>query len=232
MMDEATRKEVLALDAHDGTGLDGVMETNSFSCRFDDGATGDNYLCLFPEVSRVNHACRPNANAKFSSKTLLMEIRALRDIIPGEEISIAYGQVDLQYEERQKLYTQNWGFACTCELCAASKDAIAESDKRRMRFKQLHDMLASLTAETYDARRVLNWEKEIIEISEREGFEALVAEDMERIAYVYAGLGAHLEAISWAQKAEENILQWKVGPGETSNDLKRLKELLEQWGRA
>lgn len=230
MLDDLTRQEVLALDGHGDTDINGILEKNAFSCQFGDGGTGDDYLCLFPEVSRINHACRPNANAKFSSRMLSMEIRALQDIAPGEEISISYGKVELKHSERQSLYSANWGFACSCDLCTASKSAIAESDWRRERFGQLHEMLVSLTAESYNVERVLGWEKEILAISEVEGFESLIMEDMERMAYVYAGLGHIAEAVLWAQKAKENLLLWKISSGNDSDDLKRVEELLKELG--
>ena len=230
MLDPATKKSVLSLDGGADAGIDGVVEKNAFSCRFEDAGAGDDYLCLFAEVSRINHACRPNSNAKLNQKTLLMEIRALRDILPGEEISISYGRVDLKYAERQSLYNNNWGFTCTCELCTAGMGAIAGSDERRERFAWLHEQLDLLTAETYDAQRVVSWENEIFSISEDEGFEVLITDDLERMAYVHAGLGHPSEALSFARRAQENILMWKVSTGETSDEHERVSELLDQLG--
>lgn len=227
MLHPRTRAKVMALDGGQGAGIDGVMEKNAFSCRFEDG-TGDEYLCLFPEVSRINHACRPNANAKFSPRTLLMEIRALSDVEAGEEISISYGKIELNYAARQKLYSENWGFRCTCELCTAGVSEIARSDRQRERFEHLHEQLVSLTADTYDAQRVIAWEQEVFAISEEQGFEVSVTDDLERMAYVYAGLRNHVEALSWAQKALNSILQWKVGAGDSSDDLNRVTELVSQ----
>ncbi|KAF2451651.1 SET domain-containing protein [Karstenula rhodostoma CBS 690.94] len=223
---------IMALDKpSEITGLDTILKTNSFSCQFNDGGVGDEYLCLFPQVSRINHACQPNANAKFIPRTLLMEIRALRDIPPGQEITISYGKVDLKYAERQRLYNENWGFKCTCNLCASGIYKIAESDWRRERFAQLHDQLETLTAETYDTERIIQWENEVFEISETEGLEVLVTEDMERMAYVYASLRKQSEAQAWGHKAKKNLLQWKLGPNDTSDDLKRVEELLVELQR-
>ncbi|KAL1593223.1 hypothetical protein SLS60_010831 [Paraconiothyrium brasiliense] len=224
---------IMALDKPAGaTGLDAILKTNSFSCRFNDGGVGDEYLCLFPQVSRINHACQPNANAKFIPPTLLMEIRAMRDIEPGQEITISYGKVDLKFAERQKLYHDNWGFKCTCNLCASGIYKITESDWRRERFAELHQMLETLTTETYDAEQVVQWENEIFEISQTEGLEVLVTEDMERMAYVYAGLGNRSEALAWGQKAKRNLLQWKLGPNQFNDDHKRIEELLLELKRA
>ncbi|OAG09993.1 SET domain-containing protein [Paraphaeosphaeria sporulosa] len=227
MLTEEDYDAIMALDKPSGTtGLDAILKTNSFSCQFNDGGVGDEYLCLFPKVSRINHACQPNANAKFIPRTLSMEIRALRDIPPWQEITISYGKVNLKYAERQKLYKENWGFKCSCNLCASGIYKLAESDWRRERFTQLHDQLEALTAEDYNTEQVIQWENEILGISETEGLEVLVTEDMERMAYVYAGLGRHSEALAWGHKAKQNLLQWKLGPKDTSDDLKRIEELL------
>ncbi|KAK7187508.1 hypothetical protein PSPO01_06242 [Paraphaeosphaeria sporulosa] len=227
MLTEEDYDAIMALDKPSGTtGLDAILKTNSFSCQFNDGGVGDEYLCLFPKVSRINHACQPNANAKFIPRTLSMEIRALRDIPPWQEITISYGKVNLKYAERQKLYKENWGFKCSCNLCASGIYKLAESDWRRERFTQLHDQLEALTAEDYNTEQVIQWENEILGISETEGLEVLVTEDMERMAYVYAGLGRHSEALAWGLKAKQNLLQWKLGPKDTSDDLKRIEELL------
>ncbi|KAF2682099.1 SET domain-containing protein [Lentithecium fluviatile CBS 122367] len=213
-----------------GTGVDDVLKTNSFACQINDDGVEDSYLCLFPEVARINHACRPNAHARFIPKTLLMEIKALRDIKPGEEITISYGKVDMKHSDRQKLYKDGWGFTCTCELCTADAYGIKGSDLRRIQFGRLRDKLNSVTAETYDAQQIIAWEKQVFEIAEREGFETLIAEDLERIAYVHSGLGAIQEARTWAQKAKDSLVEWTIVEGGPDNELRRVEELLNELG--
>ncbi|KAF1955883.1 hypothetical protein CC80DRAFT_492828 [Byssothecium circinans] len=233
MLPSSTRTQVLDLDKSAvGNGIDDILKTNTFACHVPDGSEGDGegYLCLFPLVSRINHACRPNANAKFIPRTLHMEISTLRDIQPGEEISISYGRIDLKHAERQKLYRDGWHFTCTCSLCSADKYAIAGSDQRRERFAKLHEQLSSITGETYDAQQIIAWEKEVLEISDREGFETLIAEDLERLAYVYNGLGRKSEAVMWAKRTRRNLMQWWVVDGRESAELKRIEELLGELG--
>lgn len=229
MLPEEDYNTIMDLDKPSGTaGLDAILKTNSFACQFDDGGVEDEYLCLFPQVSRINHACRPNANAKFIPRTLSMEIRALRDIPAWQEITITYGKLDLKYMERQKLYEENWGFKCACDLCASGIYKLVDSDWRRERFVQLHEQIEGLNAEEFDLQQVVQWEKEILEISETEVLDVLVTEDMERLAYIYAGLGRREEAREWALNAKRNLMQWKLGPGDTSDDLRRVEELLAE----
>ena len=211
-------------------GIENVMKTNSFACHLDDGGVGDGYICLFPSVARINHACQPNAHPRFIPKTLSMEIKALRDIEAGEEISISYGNIDMKHAERQRLYKDGWNFTCTCSLCTASPYDLAGSDQRRARFAQLRKMLENLTAETYDAQQIVAWEKEVMGISAKEGMDILLAADYERLAYVYAGHGMVRDAKFWAEKAKESLLEWVAADGGPESGVRRIEELLKELG--
>jgi hypothetical protein len=225
----ADRELVLGLDKSlGGSDIEDIMKTNAFACQFHDGGEDEAYMCLFPNVARINHACRPNAHARFVPKTLLMEIKALRDIAPGEEIGISYGRVDLKQKERKKLYKQGWNFECTCDMCTASQYDIAGSDQRRARFAQLRKKLENLTPATYDAQQIVAWEKEVMEVSAKEGLDVLLAADYERLAYVYAGHGMAKDAMTWAQKAKESLLEWTIVDGGPDNQVRRIEDLIAE----
>jgi hypothetical protein len=99
------RKAVMSLDMSLGNrGIENIMMTNSFACQLADRDVGDGYICLFPYIARINHACQPNAHPRFIPKTLMMEVKAIRDIEAGEEISISYGNIDMKHAKRQRLY--------------------------------------------------------------------------------------------------------------------------------
>lgn len=226
---EEDREMVVALDQSlGGSPIEDIMKTNSFACRLSDGNVDNAYMCLFPSVSRINHACQPNALARFVSKTLSMEVKAKRDIPAGEEINISYGKVDLTREERQELYRDGWNFKCTCSLCTAPHDHVTASDERRIKFARLKSMLQNLTAETYNAQQVVGWEKEIISIARSEGLEVLLADDYERLAYVYAGHGMVKEARVWAEKAKRNLLDWAVEDDRREENVRRVDETLRE----
>jgi hypothetical protein len=159
-----------------------------------------------------------------------MEIKALRDIKVGEEIGISYGRVDLKFQERQRLYKEGWNFECTCDICTASQYAVAGSDQRRARFAQLRKMLENLTPQTYDAQQIVAWEKEVMELSAKEGLDLLLATDYERLAYVYTGLGMRRDARLWAEKAKESLLEWTAVEGGPDNQVRRIEELLGELG--
>jgi hypothetical protein len=227
----ADRENVMSLDQSlGGTPIEDIMKTNAFACQIYDGDEDDSYMCLFPSVARINHACRPNAHARFIPKSLMMEIKALRDIEAGEEIGISYGRVDLKHAERKKLYEEGWNFQCTCSMCISSKYDIAGSDQRRARFSQIRKKLNNLTPATYDAQQIVSWEQEVMEISKKEGLDVLLAADYERLAYVYAGHAMVKEARVWAQKARESLLEWTVVDGGPRNEVRRIEELLAELG--
>jgi hypothetical protein len=222
---------VLALDQSlGGSKAEDIMKTNAFACQLADGDVDDAYMCLFSSVARINHACQPNAHARFVPKTLSMEIKAQRNIAAGEEIGISYGRTDLKHAERQALYQEGWNFKCTCSLCTASHYDVAGSDQRRARFAILRKLLENLTAETYNAQQIVAWEKEVMEIGQREGLETLLAQDYERLAYVYAGHGMMGDARRWAKMARESLLEWVVVDGGPRNQVRRIEELLRELG--
>ncbi|KAG7137874.1 hypothetical protein HYQ46_008430 [Verticillium longisporum] len=55
-----------------------VMATNSFDVDTDDGVRDDEFFAAFVETARMNHDCRPNRTT------------AIRDILPGEELTLSY----------------------------------------------------------------------------------------------------------------------------------------------
>lgn len=70
----------------------------------------------------------------------------------------------------------------------------------------------------------------MFEISAKEGFEVLIAADLERMAYVYDGLGKRDKAIMWAKRARKNLLNWTVVDGGLNNELDRVDGLLRELG--
>ncbi|KAJ7505311.1 hypothetical protein B0H11DRAFT_415136 [Mycena galericulata] len=75
---------------------------------------------VFPRASRLfNHACLPNAAAKYiftPAEAPRMEVVALRDIAPGEEICLPYLDPAL-LQTRQQIFQLSYGFECRCASC-------------------------------------------------------------------------------------------------------------------
>ncbi|KAG6860720.1 hypothetical protein C0995_008163 [Termitomyces sp. Mi166 len=82
-----------------------------------------------PIVALINHSCEPNVVVVFprssaSSPALepLMQIIALRNIEPNEEILTSYIDTTLPRYLRQKSLKETYNFECTCTLCTSSAD--------------------------------------------------------------------------------------------------------------
>ncbi|KAK8853484.1 hypothetical protein IAR55_004191 [Kwoniella newhampshirensis] len=74
-----------------------------------------------PLVALANHSCDPNAVVVFPEGRD-MEVIALCDITPGEEILTSYIDVSTPYEDRQAELLGRYRFKCECTLCEKSKD--------------------------------------------------------------------------------------------------------------
>ncbi|KAH9071108.1 hypothetical protein EDB83DRAFT_2673840 [Lactarius deliciosus] len=132
----------------------GIIRTNSFLVP---GMPGHNvlYSAVFETFSRINHrcdyfsslctakvitsepsaSCCPNAMFRWDKETFSGEIRAMRPISEGEEVTISYFQEILEpaavTHERQKFLLEGYNFKCTCSICARSSKARARSDDDR-----------------------------------------------------------------------------------------------------
>lgn len=81
----------------------------------------------FSLLTKMNHSCSPNTVVLYKSRgwgrdhPLCAYCIALKDIAPGEELTISYIETDESYEERQAALA-NYGFQCTCPKCETEKN--------------------------------------------------------------------------------------------------------------
>ncbi|PZC75641.1 hypothetical protein B5X24_HaOG205884 [Helicoverpa armigera] len=89
---------------------------------------------LFQLQSSCNHSCAPNAESTFPYGNHRVQLKALKPIMPGDEICISYlDECTLQRSRhsRQKELAQNYLFVCWCERCTAESsepDCTSEED--------------------------------------------------------------------------------------------------------
>ncbi|KAB5550790.1 hypothetical protein GE09DRAFT_149545 [Coniochaeta sp. 2T2.1] len=104
-------EEVLSLARSSTTGApvqEDVMRTNTFGITIAQRSR----MALFPRISRMNHACNPNAFTRFAESTLVNRVIAFRDIEPEEEITIScIPSISLQ---PKRLSTISPYFVLTC----------------------------------------------------------------------------------------------------------------------
>ncbi|XP_046978047.1 histone-lysine N-trimethyltransferase SMYD5 [Vanessa cardui] len=89
---------------------------------------------LFRLQSACNHSCAPNAESSFPYGNHRIQLRALKPIMPGQEIFISYlDDCTLQRSRhsRQKELAENYLFMCWCERCSSQSsepDCTSEED--------------------------------------------------------------------------------------------------------
>ncbi|KAK1636962.1 hypothetical protein BDP81DRAFT_405954 [Colletotrichum phormii] len=201
--------------------LEDIIRTNTFGGIFNNVA----HFGLFPDVARINHACKPNAITRFSPRTLELEVVAYKDILPGDELSISYSMLNMLYQDRQDAL-QEWGFNCTCALCSSPPEVLAISDTYRRRlqeiFSELEDpVLASspsLVAELVD---------ELEYIMLKEGLTAQAGEFYGIVAGVYHNMGEMGISKKYAELAVEKLVQFA---GYDDERTVRAREVLLEFG--
>ncbi|KAK4135357.1 SET domain-containing protein [Trichocladium antarcticum] len=153
----AHRAALLNLSSHnprtnppaDPADISGILATNIFDIDFDTDIDIDididldldpedeekeeespTFAALFPAIARLNHACRPNADYRFDHAALAQSVRAARDIVPGEEITVSYIDAVRPRAARVRRLKRGWGFECDCALCVLEGGRQREADER------------------------------------------------------------------------------------------------------
>ncbi|CAK7226248.1 hypothetical protein SBRCBS47491_006167 [Sporothrix bragantina] len=196
----ATQERVYALSTSTGGDVvDAILGTNTISLTL---GMNQMHLGLYPELSRINHACNPNAYYRFSHRTLTIEVVAYRDIQPGEEITISYAQLTQSRTERRLFLQNNWHFNCSCSLCRADADAMTLSEDRRRDMRKLQATLVQASrAGEYDL--ALLTAETLQDVTEAEGVTPLRAEMYDIIASIHLDMRDFNQAVRYGQMALE-----------------------------
>uniref|UniRef100_A0A7N6AB10 [histone H3]-lysine(4) N-trimethyltransferase n=1 Tax=Anabas testudineus TaxID=64144 RepID=A0A7N6AB10_ANATE len=106
---------------------------------------------VFPDVALMNHSCSPNVIVTY--KGTVAEVRAVKEINPGEEIFNSY--IDLLYptEDRRERLLDSYFFTCQCTECTTKS-----KDKAKMEIKKL-----SSPPETEEIQSMVHYAKNVIE---------------------------------------------------------------------
>ncbi|KAL9109208.1 MAG: hypothetical protein Q9227_006133 [Pyrenula ochraceoflavens] len=180
----------------DKDGAEDRVDTNAFGFELYDV----DYLVVNPEISRINHDCRPNAAYYFNRATMTQYIHATRTIHPGEEITITYiDPLQARAKRRNKL-EYNWGFQCSCSLCTQHPALRKESDSRIARIAEHVETLSDWTLES---RGNVAIAQALVGLIEMERSFAGSADAYVRLALEYSALGEAELASYWARKATE-----------------------------
>ncbi|RFN50422.1 set domain-containing protein 5 [Fusarium flagelliforme] len=107
----------------------GIMKTNALPC-----GSGATVGAIYPTICFINHSCCANAHNSWNERLEQETINAIRDIEPGEEITIPYDHGGPSTTRRPWL-KEKFGFDCSCQLCLLPPADLEKSDKRRERIQ-------------------------------------------------------------------------------------------------
>ncbi|POW15441.1 hypothetical protein PSHT_07073 [Puccinia striiformis] len=184
-----------------------AFQRNVFASPQDNDESGGCAFAPEPAVN-LNHDCRPNVAYKFNNETMQVEMRAMREIAPGEELTISCrtDSCDLKQtsnwcnpeKKRQKKLHGTYGFHCGCSLCSLSDAESDASDGRLDRIYELWETVAdwysSPPATPADA-------EEIIELFHTERMDVVFEEPYTMASLVYNSWGLTHEARKYAALA-------------------------------
>ena len=100
----------------------GIWRTNNFALGPSHSKCSNG---VFPTIARFNHSCIPNAEFSWSEKRGRQEVRAIKSIEIGEEISLCYFTSKWQLESaevRREYLFDHYGFRCDCKACTLTGD--------------------------------------------------------------------------------------------------------------
>lgn len=158
-------------------------------------------------------SCGPNAQWAFDHRCLKMELRALRQIEPNEEITIAYKGVLSSRKNRQAGLRSEYGFSCTCPSCSPRvkpselKAAINESDQRRTKIAHCNTLSRPMWKEwvsnpSRPENVIVDMHKEILPLLKIERLQSHLGIALQWIAFAYAALGDVANFQTWGKQAK------------------------------
>ncbi|KAK4195422.1 hypothetical protein QBC40DRAFT_185766 [Triangularia verruculosa] len=205
MLLTASRETFFGLSGREGLSKNralAIFGNNAFRTKMD---RQTEFHTLFLDVSSVNHACSPNAAYHFDPRTFRKSLFAVRDIYPGDEVTIGYVDLTQTSQQRQSSLSL-WNFTCSCPRCTQPSHLQKESDSRTAQLLDIRNQL-----DQYELRLQDEAEKAelLISLHELEGLEVRIHEAYYRAAIEFNGVKNKWKAIRYATMCLERGLLLK-----------------------
>ncbi|KAI3342053.1 hypothetical protein F4824DRAFT_272332 [Ustulina deusta] len=194
-----------------------ILFTNSFQVALGD-YDGFHYG-NFPEVSILNHDCRPNL-AFFVDQHLTHYTHAVRDIEPGEELTISYIDALEIRSVRQERMQNSLGFSCACSHCTLPKRESDASDSRLLAISRIESELSDFNSRASSPAMI----EEYVDLYRTEGLEYKIAG-----AYTLAALNYNLFGKAGLAKkyARLSVEAGLVESGPHATDVRQMRILAD-----
>lgn len=214
-----TQQSYLQLSPLSANKADILAQSIASANAFDVLLSGHSHLGIFPEPSRINHDCAPNAIFVVNATQLTHTVRPTRAILPGEEITIAYTNPLDRFAQRQKYLTASFGFQCTCSRCSRGTAGDAVLDE----IETLQQDLAQWANPSSDAS--VKQIERLIRVHEEAGLEGYLDPAFCLAALMYNSVGSSRGAVKYGKLCIEAV-ELRLGYG--AEDLPAWREMLEQ----
>lgn len=137
-----------------------IFEVNSFDAN-EHNLTVDGAPQIYLTASRMNHDCIPNTARGYTEEQYIV-FRAIRDILPGQEITTDYVGALGSTKYRQERTLKMWGFVCKCLSCIASRTFSIEFTRRVLAMSKVTTSGTKVvgkatSAELAKEREVITW---------------------------------------------------------------------------
>ncbi|KAF8798846.1 SET domain-containing protein [Phlegmacium glaucopus] len=167
-------------------------------------AAGDDEVGIFPRMARLNHGCASAFNVVYtwreSEKALFLF--ALRDIHKGDELLTTYTTTRKPRDERRAFLSKQYGFNCTCAVCALPEPLSKASDQRLMEMSRRYENFKTWGGEI-DGVEAIQHIRKIWEIGEEEGYWSERGQLAADAAWIAASHSDATATQAWARKAVE-----------------------------
>jgi len=206
------------LDHFKGDPVDDRINTNAF----DVGINGKSIHVVFPEISNLNHDCRPNAAYFFDEETLTHYVHATQPIHPGEEITITYIMNTMTRAQRVGALQRNWGFQCGCSTCRANPSFTKESDAR---LAQIVELEKKMDDWSLDSEATPQMGEALIDLMKQERLDGSLGVAYRLAAMAYSAIGDRWNAIKHARMSVEYLI---LDRGFDADEVWAMKQLAEE----
>lgn len=187
-----------------------IASANSFGVQLGGGGSlegGKAHLAVFPENSRLNHACAPNAQWRLNSSQLVQWVVGARPIAKRDEITIAYANPLEPFASRQNHLSKSFRFDCACARCLEGD----QDDEILTEIAALQARLSDWSSSSSGSGASVKQAERLVQLYKQDGLDAYLDVPYALAALTYSGAGSLRGATKYIELVLEAI-EIRLGP--------------------